>query len=243
MTEPLLRVEGVTRRFGGLSAVNNVSLHVDPGEIVAVVGPNGAGKTTLFNLITGQLPVHAGDVWFRGRRITPLPAHKRARLGIARTFQLVRPFHSMNVTDNTLVGGLMTGRSCVAARRHARQVLAEVELFDRASVTASELPLAQRKRLEVARAVATDPALLLLDEVMAGLNPAEIERAVELVRRLVARGLTVLLIEHNLRVVRSLANRVVVLDHGEQIAEGAPDDVLHDDRVVEAYLGRQRSTR
>ena len=240
MAEPLLRVDGVTRRFGGLTAVNDVSLHVDPGEIVAVVGPNGAGKTTLFNLLTGQLRANSGDVWFRDKRITTLPAHRRARLGMARTFQIVRPFRSMNVTDNTLVGGLISGRSCVAARRHAHEVLAEVELGDRAAVTAADLPLAQRKRLEVARAVATDPALLLLDEVMAGLNPTEIERAVRLVRRLVDRGLTVLLIEHNLRVVRSLADRVIVLDHGEQIAAGIPDAVLQDDRVVEAYLGHRR---
>ncbi|MDN5854305.1 MAG: ABC transporter ATP-binding protein [Actinomycetia bacterium] len=237
---PLLRVDAVTRRFGGLVAVNEVSLHVDPGEIVAVVGPNGAGKTTLFNLMTGQLKADEGDVWFDGRRITRLAAHRRARLGIARTFQIVRPFTSMTVVDNAAVGALMGGRSCIAARRHADGVLTRVELGRRAGVTSAELTLAQRKRLEVARAVASDPRILLLDEVMAGLNPSEIERAVQLVRGLVEEGLTVLLIEHNLRVVRSLADRVIVLDHGVRIAEGSPDAVLEDPRVVEAYLGRRR---
>jgi branched-chain amino acid transport system ATP-binding protein len=237
---PLLAVDAVTRRFGGLTAVDAVSLHVDPGEVVAVVGPNGAGKTTLFNLLTGQLRADAGEVRFDGRPITTLPAHRRARLGIARTFQIVRPFASLTVADNALVGALAARRSTGAARAHAHEVLARVELEHRGAVTASELTLAQRKRLEVARAVASDPRILLLDEVMAGLNPSEVERAVHLVRKLVEGGLTVLLIEHNLRVVRSLADRVVVLDHGVRIAEGPPAAVLDDPAVVEAYLGRRR---
>ena len=236
----LLHVAGVSRRFGGLLAVDAVDLDVRRGEVVAVVGPNGAGKTTLFNLLTGQLRPSSGAVWFGGREITRLPAHRRARLGIGRTFQIVRPFPSLTVADNVLVGGLARERTGRAARARAAAVLERVVLAHLAEVTAAQLTLAQRKRLEVARALAGSPSLLLLDEVMAGLNPAEIERAISLVRGLAEDGLTVLLIEHNLRVVRSLAVRVAVLDHGVRIAEGAPDDVLADAAVVEAYIGRRR---
>jgi branched-chain amino acid transport system ATP-binding protein len=238
--EQLLQVASVSRRFGGLLAVDAVDLDIRRGEVVAVVGPNGAGKTTLFNLLTGQLRPSGGEVWFEGREITRLPAHRRARLGIGRTFQIVRPFPSLTVADNVLVGGLARERTGGAARARAAVVLERVGLAHLADVTASQLTLAQRKRLEVARALAGSPRLLLLDEVRAGLNPSEIEQAISLVRGLADDGLTVLLIEHNLRVVRSLAGRVAVLDHGVRIAEGPPDDVLADPAVVEAYIGRKR---
>lgn len=238
-TRPLLEVEGVTRRFGGLTAVDRVSFSVGSGEVVSIVGPNGAGKTTLFNLLTGQLRPNSGEIRFRGKTITRMPAHSRARLGLGRTFQIARPLASLTVAENTLVGAFAVDRRRRTAEVRTRHVLEEVELAHRADVLARLLTLAERKRLEVARALATDPTALLLDEVMAGLNPTETDRAVEIVRRLNARGLTILLIEHNLKVVRALAQQVVVLDHGAEIARGTAEQVLRDPRVIEAYLGTE----
>jgi branched-chain amino acid transport system ATP-binding protein len=241
MSATLLKADGLTRRFGGLTAVDGVSFEVEPGELVSIVGPNGAGKTTLFNLLTGQLRPSAGEVYLREQRITRLRPHQRAGLGMGRTFQIVRPLMSLSVRDNAMVGAFLRHRGRRAAERHAMRTLETLGFADRADVPASELTLSERKRLEVARALAGEPQVLLLDEVMAGLNPREAGEAVEIVRRLNAEGLTVLLIEHNLKVVRALAERVIVLDHGATIASGATEDVLQDPQVVEAYLGARRA--
>jgi branched-chain amino acid transport system ATP-binding protein len=239
---PLLEVDAISRRFGGLKAVDEVSLAVGAGEIVALIGPNGAGKTTLFNLLTGQLRPTSGDVRLRGRSITRLRPHRRARLGLGRTFQIVHPLRTLTVLENVMISAFSKYRRRTAAERRARQVLDDVELGHRAGTVSSSLNLAERKRLEMARALGGEPELLLLDEVLAGLNPVESERAVEIIRRLNRGGITVLLIEHDLKVVRAIAHRVVVLDHGALIAEGAPEAVLQDPRVVEAYLGAKRSS-
>lgn len=234
---PLLEVDSVTQAFGGLKAVDDVSLQVRPGELVSIVGPNGAGKTTLFNILAGQLRPTRGDVRFAGRVITRKPPYERARMGIGRTFQIVRPLHSLTVLENVMVGAFASTRRRLATQRRAAEVLERLELAHRADTPASALTLAERKRLEMARALAAEPQVLLLDEVMAGLNPVETDRAVEIIRGLNRDGLTILLIEHNLKVVRALAERVLVLDHGAQIAHGLPDEVLSDPAVVAAYLG------
>lgn len=234
---PLLRVENVERRFGGLVAVKGVSLEVRPGEIVGIIGPNGAGKTTLFNTISGHLRVSSGKIFINGLDVTSDGAYKRANKGLGRTFQVVRPISSFTVLENVMIGAFAVFRNRKDAERHAWRTLERVELVHRAMVLASSLTLADRKRLEVARAIAGKTELLLLDEVMAGLNPSESERAINMVKRLREDGLAVLLIEHNLKVVRALASHVLVLDHGVPIAEGTSEQVLDNPKVIEAYLG------
>ncbi|GAC1305789.1 MAG: ABC transporter ATP-binding protein [Acidimicrobiales bacterium] len=236
----LLACGEVTRRFAGMTAVNRVSLSVEEGELLAIIGPNGAGKTTLFNLLSGQLRPNSGDVYFRDRCITDMPVHKRVGIGVGRTFQVVRPLPDLTVLENTMMGSFARHRRRGAAEKHAMEVIDEVGLGDVADARAGDLPLPKRKRLEVARALATEPSVLLLDEVMSGLNPTEISQAVELFRRLHSKGLSVVLIEHNLKVVRSLSHRVVVLDHGVVIATGTPEEVLEHPDVVRAYLGNRR---
>jgi branched-chain amino acid transport system ATP-binding protein len=237
---PMLVAEAVTRRFAGLVAVDAVSLEVSEGEIVSVIGPNGAGKTTLFNLLTGQLAPSDGRILWEGERIDALPPHRRARLGMGRTFQIARPLVALSAMENVLVGAFLRHARYADARERAMAALEEVGLAARAEVVASELTLSERRRLEVARALALEPRLILLDEVMAGLNPTETGRQIELVRRLNARGITFLVIEHNLKVVRAFSDRVVVLDHGAKLAEGSAEEVLSDPAVVAAYLGNRR---
>ena len=236
----LLEVAGVSKNFSGLAAVSDVSFSVPEGTIFAVIGPNGAGKTTLFNMIAGVFAPNAGSIAFAGERIDGRPPHEICRRGIGRTFQLVRPFPGLTVEDNVIVGALLRRSDVAAARVRAHEVLAELDLDDKRTQLASALTLPDRKRLEVARALATDPKLLLLDEVMAGLRPTETDRIVGILQRLNRdSGLTILLIEHVMRAVMSLASRILVLHHGAAIAEGSPQEVVRDPAVVQSYLGSE----
>jgi branched-chain amino acid transport system ATP-binding protein len=239
-TPPLLDVQHMSRRFGGLVANVDVSMSVAPGEIVGLIGPNGAGKSTLFNVIAGSLPASEGTVVFDGTDVTTLPAPARCALGIARTFQVVRSFESMSVIDNVIVGALARTRSTQDARRHAHDVLAFAGLDHRADAAASELTPSEKRRLEVARALATDPNLLLLDEVLTGLTPMEARNGVDLVRRIRDSGVTVLMVEHVMEIVLPLVDRVVVLDLGRVLAQGKPADIARDPDVISAYLGERR---
>jgi branched-chain amino acid transport system ATP-binding protein len=236
----LLAIDDVTRRFRGLLAVDGVSLRVEAGDIFAIIGPNGAGKTTLFNMIAGVLAPDHGTIAFAGQRIEGRTPETICRLGIGRTFQIVRPFPGLTVEDNVVVGALLRRRDVAAALRHAHEVLRRLDLFDKRAVLASSLTLPDRKRLEVARALATDPKLLLLDEVMAGLRPAEVDRMVDILKGLNREsGLTIVLIEHVMRAVMALASRVLVLHHGAAIAQGTPDAVVREPAVIESYLGAE----
>ena len=235
--QALLAGRGLTQRFGALTAIDRVSFELHQGEILSVVGPNGAGKTTLFNLLSGQLRPSAGTIEFRGSNINRLRPFERGRLGIARTFQSVRPLLGLTVLENVMVGSFLHHPSREAAKRAAAAVLEETGLAPRAAHKASELTLPDRKRLEVARALATEPAVLLLDEVMAGLTPPEVDRAIELFKEIHSRGIALLVVEHNLTVVRTLCRRAIVVDHGAMIAEGTPDEVFAMPAVIEAYLG------
>jgi branched-chain amino acid transport system ATP-binding protein len=237
VAEPLLSVEGVSRRFGGLLAVNAASLSADTGRITALIGPNGAGKTTLFSLISGFLKPSAGKVRYAGDDITGEPPHRLARRGIARTFQIVQPFAGLSVRDNILVGAYLRHPARAAALELAEQVGRDVGLGDMLDRPAHALTVAGRKRLELARALATGPKLLLLDEVLAGLNPSEIRDVVPVIRALSASGIALLMIEHVMQAVMSLAEHVFVLAEGRIIAQGSPAQVVADPVVVEAYLG------
>jgi branched-chain amino acid transport system ATP-binding protein len=237
MAEPLLVVERVSRRFGGLLAVNAASLIAPEGRITALIGPNGAGKTTLFAIIAGFLKASNGSVRYAGEEITGEPPHRLARRGIARTFQMVQPFAGLTVRENILVGAHLHHRARKAALAVAERVAREVGLGSLLDRPADTLTVAGRKRLELARALATEPRLLLLDEVLAGLNPSEIRDIVPVIRGLCARGITIVMIEHVMQAVMSLAEHVFVLAEGHMIAEGTPAQVAADPAVVEAYLG------
>jgi branched-chain amino acid transport system ATP-binding protein len=236
----LLSLKGVGKRFRGLVAVDDVSFDVQAGELFAVIGPNGAGKTTLFNLIAGAIAPDEGSIVFAGEPIGGLPPDVVCRRGIARTFQIVRPFPALSVEDNVVVGALLHSRDVATARQHARDLLRRLDLFDQRRRIAATLTLPDRKRLEMARALATQPRLLLLDEVMAGLRPTESDRMVAILRDLNrAGGLTIVLIEHVMRPVMALASDVLVLDHGTAIAQGRPEAIVRDPAVVQSYLGAE----
>jgi branched-chain amino acid transport system ATP-binding protein len=234
----LLSLKGVGKRFRGLVAVDDVSFDVQGGELFAVIGPNGAGKTTLFNLIAGAIAPDEGSIVFAGEQIGGLPPDVVCRRGIARTFQIVRPFPALTVEDNVVVGALLHSRDVAAARQQAWDLLRRLDLFDQRHRIAATLTLPDRKRLEVARALATQPRLLLLDEVMAGLRPTESDRMVAILCDLNrGGGLTIVLIEHVMRAVMALASEVLVLDHGTMIAQGRPEAIVRDPAVVQSYLG------
>jgi branched-chain amino acid transport system ATP-binding protein len=243
MAEPLLRVERVFKRFGGLLAVDNASLAVEASRITALIGPNGAGKTTLFSIISGFLPPSEGRIFHRGADITGMPAHLLARRGIVRTFQIAQPFAGLTVHENIAVGAHLSRRSRADALDAAAEVASTVGLGDLLGRPATSLTVAGRKRLEVARALAAEPELLLLDEVLAGLNPGEVATMVPIIRALADDGITILMIEHVMQAVMSLAEHVFVLAEGRIIAEGAPQIVVGNPRVVEAYLGHGAGAR
>ena len=236
----LLKVEEINKRFRGLLAVDRLTFEVPEGGIFAVIGPNGAGKTTLFNMIAGVFPPDNGTIDFAGERIEGLAPDKICQRGIGRTFQLVRPFPALSVEDNVIVGALLHRHRVDSARSHAHEVLRRLDLYDKRAQRAASLTLPDRKRLEVARALATDPKLLLLDEVMAGLRPTETDRIVAILKELNREtGLTILLIEHVMRAVMALASHILVLHHGAAIAQGAPADVVRDRAVIDSYLGAE----
>ena len=233
----LLSVEHVTRRFGGVVAVDDVTLDVGEGEIVGLIGPNGAGKSTLFNLIAGVLPPTQGSIIFDGEDVTALPAAERCQRGVGRTFQVVKSFETMTVIDNVIVGALIRNTVMRVARAKAYEVLEFCGLAGRANVLASDLIPSEKRRLEVARALATEPKLLLLDEVLTGLTPVEAQTGVELVRKVRDTGVTVLMVEHVMEIVMPLVDRAIVLDLGKVLVEGKPTDVVRDPKVISAYLG------
>jgi branched-chain amino acid transport system ATP-binding protein len=243
MAEPLLRVEAVSKRFGGLLAVDQASFTAEAGRITALIGPNGAGKTTLFSIISGFLPLSAGRVIYDGTDIANEPPHKLARRGIARTFQIVQPFAGLTVCENIAVGAHLSHPARADALAAAAEVARSIGLGTQLDQPASALTVAGRKRLELARALAIEPRLLLLDEVLAGLNPSEIRDMVPVIRAIAERGITIVMIEHVMQAVMSLAEQVFVLSEGRIIAQGSPQAVAGDPKVIEAYLGHGAARR
>jgi len=242
-TNPLLEVDDLTVRFGGLTAVNHVSFNVGDGELVGIIGPNGAGKTTAFNAIAGAVQPTSGQIRLGARTVSGLPPEKVARSGIARTFQSVRLFKSMTVEENVRLGAIAVSPSMSAAADRGNTVIRTLNMEALRDSTVSMLPLADQKRVEIARGLALSPKLLLLDEMMSGLNQDETQEIIDIIRQLNAEGLTIVVIEHVLKVIMDLSHRLLVLDQGELIAEGAPRTVMKDPGVVEAYLGRGAAQR
>jgi branched-chain amino acid transport system permease protein len=241
MPEPMLTCQNVIKNFGGVRALNGVTTGISQGEILGLVGPNGSGKSTLINIITGQYPVTGGQLTFKGRNITRDEPHTITQLGIARTYQIPRPFRTMNVLKNVMVSSTFghSNRGLEQAEQDAYEALAFTGLADYAEMPVGKLNLHQRKFLELARALSTKPELLLLDEVMAGLNPTEIDESVEMIRKIHQSGVTIIIVEHLMRVVTGLSTRMLVLNYGEVIADGAPEQVMSAPEVVTAYLGRE----
>ncbi|MGB5843690.1 MAG: ABC transporter ATP-binding protein, partial [Anaerolineales bacterium] len=233
----LLEANEITKRFGGLVAVGNLSLSVDKGQILGLIGPNGAGKTTAFNMISGFYKADEGEIIFDGKEITDLRPDQICKLGLTRTFQVVKPFPNLSVLDNVMVGAYNRTNDRRESRKKAEEIIEFLGMQEMIGMTAGSLSVAHRKRLEVAKALATDPKIILLDEAMAGLRPTETDEMIELVRQISRQGIALLLVEHVMKVIMSLADRIVVIHHGEKIAEGTPQQICQDKAVIDAYLG------
>jgi len=239
---PILEGQDATKHFGGLAAVSHVDFHVDEGEIMGLIGPNGAGKTTLFNLISAALPISSGEIRFKGNKLNGLKPHQICKLGVSRTFQETKVFGNMPVLQNVLVGaffGTPTRVSAADAAREASQALEFVGLTAMSALPTKDLTMVNQKRVEVARALATKPELLLLDELMAGLTPAEVSEAMELVTRIRDKGITIFMVEHVMKAIMGICERIIVLHHGEKIAEGTPQEITANKEVIEIYLGEE----
>lgn len=238
---PFLKVEGLTKSFGGLMAVHNLGFEVEAGEIIGLIGPNGSGKTTTLNLLTGFLKPDSGTITFRDKDVTGLPRHRMGLRGMARTFQLTKTFFDFTALQNVMVGrvyGQEPAKNLKVAAGESRQILDRVGLGDKAEVLAKDLTLMQRKMLELARALAVGPQLLLLDELMAGLNPGETEEACRLIKEIRDSGMTIVVVEHIVQAIRAVSDRIMVLNMGQKIAEASPDEIISDPHVIEVYLGK-----
>jgi len=237
----LLQIQNVSKRFGGLAALTDVSYSVNQGEILGLIGPNGAGKTTLFNVVNGFYPPSKGEVLFKGERISNLKPHQICRLGIGRTFQVVKPLQRMTVLDNVIASAFLRAKNKTEAEEIAHETLEFTGLYEDRYLISKGLPLGKRKRLEITRALATKPEMLLMDESFAGLNPTEINDQINIIRQIREKGITLMVIEHHMRVIMSISDRIVVLNYGEKIAEGTPSEIGKNRLVIEAYLGEAES--
>lgn len=241
MSEPILRMDKVAKSFGGLRAVNGASFDINPGEIVGLIGPNGAGKTTVFNLISGYFAPSKGNIFFKGQKINGQQPYQMAKKGIGRTFQVVKPFPGLTVLENVVIAALCKHHRRADAEKHAWQILEFTGLADRAEQSAASLTLPGRKRLEISKALALDPELLLLDEVVAGLNPTEADQTIQLILKIRDQGISILIVEHIMRVIMNISDNLVVLNFGSMIATGKPAEIVKNEQVIQAYLGKEES--
>lgn len=238
--EKMLEVNNLTKKFGGLIAVNDVSMYVEKGEIVGLIGANGAGKTTLFNMIAGEFPPTSGTILFNGKEVQGKKGYQMCHMGIARTYQIVKPFSNLTVLDNTAVGAMLKDRNINRAKEKAREIIHLVGLDYRIDVNGADLNLPELKRLELARALATEPQLLLMDEAMAGLNPSDSDMMIDLVKKINSTGVTIVIIEHVMKAIMRLSHRIYVLNQGRLVAKGTPEEVSNDPEVIKSYFGEKR---